>query len=67
VEERWLSVYDLTVRNLLNYGKVKEAVSLLEQVAKIKEQTLAEATTGPSYHLIITNCVSPTTERRSTS
>jgi hypothetical protein len=42
VDERWLSAYDLTARNLLNHGRVKEAVSLLEQVVKIKEQTLAE-------------------------
>ena len=42
VEERWLAVYELTARNLVNYGKVEEAVSLLEQVIKIEEQTLAE-------------------------
>jgi tetratricopeptide (TPR) repeat protein len=42
VDERWLPVYDLTARNLVNYGKVREAVSLLEQVVKIREQTLAE-------------------------
>jgi tetratricopeptide (TPR) repeat protein len=42
VEERWLAVYKLIARNLVNYGKVKEAVSLLEQVVKIEEQTLAE-------------------------
>jgi tetratricopeptide (TPR) repeat protein len=42
VDERWLPVYYLTARNLVNYGKVREAVSLLEQVVKIQEQTLAE-------------------------
>jgi len=42
VNEKWLPVYDLTARNFLNYGKVREAVSLLEQVVKIREQTLAE-------------------------
>ena len=42
VEERWLAVYELTARNLINYGKVKEAMSLLKTVVKIKEQTLAE-------------------------
>ena len=42
VDEKWLPVYDLTARNLVNYGKVREAVSLLEQVVKIEEQTLAE-------------------------
>jgi hypothetical protein len=42
VDEKWLPVYDLTARNLVNYGKVREAVSLLEQVVKIQEQTLAE-------------------------
>jgi hypothetical protein len=29
-------------RNLVNYGKVKEAVTLLEQVVKIEEQTLVK-------------------------
>jgi hypothetical protein len=42
VDEKWLPVYDLTARNLVNYGKAREAVSLLEQVVKIQEQTLAE-------------------------
>ncbi|ERF74884.1 hypothetical protein EPUS_09291 [Endocarpon pusillum Z07020] len=42
VEERWLVVYKLTAKNLINYGKVGKAVSLLEQVIKIKELTLAE-------------------------
>lgn len=35
-------MYELTAKNPVNYGKVKEAVSLLEQVVKIREQTLAE-------------------------
>jgi len=42
VDPRWLEVFDLTARNLQNYGKVKEAVSLLEQVVKIREQILGE-------------------------
>ncbi|KAL8724130.1 MAG: hypothetical protein Q9166_008117 [cf. Caloplaca sp. 2 TL-2023] len=42
MEERWLPVYELTARNLVHYGKVKEAVLLLEEVVKIREQTLAE-------------------------
>ena len=41
-DPRWLAVYDLTAQNLQNYGNVKEAMSLLEQVVKIQEQTLAE-------------------------
>ena len=42
VDRRWLEVYELTAWNLINYGKIKEAVSLLEQVVQIREQTLAE-------------------------
>jgi tetratricopeptide (TPR) repeat protein len=42
VDKRWAEVYELTARNLINYGKIKEAVLLLEQVVKIREQTLAE-------------------------
>ena len=42
VAPRWVGLYDLAGRNLLNYGKIKEAVVLLEQVVKIQEQTLAE-------------------------
>ncbi|KIX09329.1 uncharacterized protein Z518_00408 [Rhinocladiella mackenziei CBS 650.93] len=42
VDPRWLQVYDLTARNFRNYGKIKEAVSLLEQVVKIQEQTPLE-------------------------
>ena len=41
VDRRWLEVYELTAWNLINYGKIKEAVSLLQQVFKIREQTLA--------------------------
>ena len=40
VDRRWLAVYALTAWNLINYSKNKEAVSLLEQMVKIKEQTL---------------------------
>jgi hypothetical protein len=42
VDPSWLPVYDLGAGNLVNYGKVKEAMSLLEQVVKIEEQTLVE-------------------------
>ena len=42
VDRRWLAVYALTAWNLINYDKNKEAVSLLEQMVKIKEQTLTE-------------------------
>ncbi|KAF7505264.1 hypothetical protein GJ744_001127 [Endocarpon pusillum] len=42
IEEKWLAVYELTAWNLINYGKVKEALSLLEQIIKIRKQTLAE-------------------------
>ena len=41
-DRRWLAVYALTAWNLINYGKNKEAVSLLEQIVKIREQTLTE-------------------------
>jgi tetratricopeptide (TPR) repeat protein len=39
--KEWVSLYNLAGRNLHNYGRVKEAVSLLEEVVKIQEQTLA--------------------------
>jgi tetratricopeptide (TPR) repeat protein len=42
VDRRWFEVYELTAWNLLNYGKIKEAVLMLEQVVKIQEQTLAK-------------------------
>jgi tetratricopeptide (TPR) repeat protein len=42
VDRRWLEVYELTAWNLINYGKIKEAVLLLKQVVKIREQILAE-------------------------
>jgi tetratricopeptide (TPR) repeat protein len=42
VAHAWVGLYDLTARNLGNHGKVNEAVSLLKQVVKIREQTLAE-------------------------
>lgn len=41
-DARWLTVYDLTARNLQNYGKVEEAVSQLEQVTRIRKLTLVE-------------------------
>jgi hypothetical protein len=37
VNRRWLDVYELTAWNFINYGKIKEVVSLLEQVVKIRE------------------------------
>jgi hypothetical protein len=37
VEKRWLEVYELTACNLINYGKIEEAVSLLEQMVTIRE------------------------------
>ncbi|KAM0157263.1 hypothetical protein ACHAPG_004757, partial [Botrytis cinerea] len=37
-----LPLYDLQARSLLNTGKNKKAVALLEQVVKIQETTLAE-------------------------
>lgn len=37
-----MDVYELTAWNLMNYGKVKESKSLLEQVVKVQEQTQAE-------------------------
>lgn len=42
IEKRWLTIYELTVQNLVNYRKVKETVSLLKQVVKIEEQRLTE-------------------------
>ena len=42
VDRRWVEVYELTARSLINSNKIKEAVSLLEQVVKIREQTLIE-------------------------
>ena len=41
-DEKWVELYDLTGRNLSKHGQVKEAVALLEQVVRIREQTLAE-------------------------
>jgi tetratricopeptide (TPR) repeat protein len=42
IDPGWVELYDLTAQNLNNYGKAKEAVSLLEQVVKIDERALAE-------------------------
>jgi tetratricopeptide (TPR) repeat protein len=42
VERPWMGVYDLAVRNLVDHGKVKEAIPLMEQLVKIREQSLAE-------------------------
>ncbi|KAI4127097.1 MAG: hypothetical protein LQ338_003383 [Usnochroma carphineum] len=40
VDAKWLPVYDLTARNLVDFGRSPEAVPLLEQVVQIREQTL---------------------------
>ena len=40
--EEFLPLYDLQARSLTNLGRDKEAVTLLEQVIKIKEITLVE-------------------------
>ena len=42
VNAEWLPVYDLSSRNLVNCGHTRKAISLLEQVVQIEEQTLAE-------------------------
>jgi hypothetical protein len=42
VKQQWLEIYSLSSRNLVNYGRVKEAVSVLEHVVTIRKQTLAE-------------------------
>jgi tetratricopeptide (TPR) repeat protein len=56
VDRTWLEVYELVGWNLINYGKIKEAVSLLEQVVKISEQTLAEdhSSRQASQHVLAT-------------
>ncbi|KAL5312995.1 hypothetical protein ACEPPN_019421 [Leptodophora sp. 'Broadleaf-Isolate-01'] len=40
--EEFLPLYDLQARSLMNLGRNKEAVTLLEQVVQIRETTLAE-------------------------
>jgi len=42
VNKRWLVLYGLAGRNLRNCGQSKDAVSLLEQILRIKKQSLAE-------------------------
>lgn len=42
VDAKWLPVYDLFASNLMGSGKARKAVSLLEQVVQIQEQTLVE-------------------------
>jgi Tetratricopeptide repeat len=37
-----MGLYDLAVRNLVKYGKAKEAGPVLEQLLRIREQSLAE-------------------------
>jgi len=41
LSDRFLPLYELQSRSLLNLGKSKEAVALLEQVVQIREKTLA--------------------------
>lgn len=41
VDHGWMGLYDLRARNLKDLGRIKEAVSLMEQVVKVKERTLA--------------------------
>ena len=42
VDAEWLPAYDLNSRNLVNCGYTRKAISLLEQVVQIEEQTLAK-------------------------
>ena len=42
VDPRWVRLYMLMGRNALNYGKVRDAVRLLEEVVQIRGQTLTE-------------------------
>ena len=42
VNAEWLPVYNLSSRNLVNCGYTRKAISLLEQVVQIREQTLAK-------------------------
>ena len=42
VNSKWLEVYDLRARNLKDYGRPDEAVSLMNQVVKIKALTSTE-------------------------
>jgi hypothetical protein len=42
VSERWVGVYDLMARILANYGRLKDAMRLLDQVIEIRDRTLAE-------------------------
>lgn len=41
VERRWLGLFELTSRNFANCGKLKKAIGLLEQVVRIRTQSLA--------------------------
>ena len=42
VDTNWLALYELSAINLFDYGKIKEAVAVLEELVRIKTQTLAE-------------------------
>jgi len=42
IDWKWIGLYDLAARNLRDNGKVRDAITLLEEVVKIKTQTLAE-------------------------
>ena len=46
VDPEWLPVYELIARNFYNHGKVKLAVTVLEEVIRIQEQTLAKEHPG---------------------
>ena len=43
VDQRWVGLYKLIGRNLLNHGKVRDAVRVLEEVVRIEQQTLTGA------------------------
>ena len=42
VDPKWLELYDLRARNLKDYGRSEEAVTLMNQVVKIKALMLTE-------------------------
>ncbi|KAF7502214.1 hypothetical protein GJ744_006436 [Endocarpon pusillum] len=42
VQQNWLPLFKLRARNFRNIGKIKQAVSLLEQTVRIEKNSLAE-------------------------
>ena len=42
VDRRWIEIYELVGRNLLNVGQVRDAVRVLKEVVQIQGQALAE-------------------------